>query len=97
MTNTSTNVFALIFIIAIQFQHGHTFKVLGIFHKTAKSHFIAGSALMKGLANAGHEVTIISNYPQSNPIKNYRDIDISIPEDILSSKFKLKKKIPMFD
>lgn len=90
MANSSTIAFALISIIAIQFQYGHTFKVLGIFHKTSKSHFIAGSALMKGLAYAGHNVTVISNYPQNKPIENYRDIDISNPDDDNNVSSKLK-------
>lgn len=40
------------------------------------SHYITGSALMKGLAAAGHEVTVISPYPQAKPLKNYRDITV---------------------
>lgn len=42
----------------------------------AKSHYITGSALMKGLAAAGHEVTVISPFPQTKPLKNFRDIKV---------------------
>lgn len=50
------------------------YKILGVFPTMAKSHYITGSALMKGLAAAGHEVTVISPFPQAKPLKNFRDI-----------------------
>lgn len=52
------------------------YKILGIFPTMAKSHYIAGSGLMKGLAAAGHEVSVISAFPQEKPLKNYRDIKV---------------------
>lgn len=53
-----------------------SYKILGVFPSMSKSHFIVGSALMRGLAEAGHEVTVLSPYPLSKPLKNYRDIDV---------------------
>ncbi|XP_055610277.1 UDP-glycosyltransferase UGT5-like [Uranotaenia lowii] len=53
-------------------------KILGIFPTTAKSHYIIGSSLMKALAKKGHEVTVVSPFPQSKPLKNYRDITTTI-------------------
>jgi glucuronosyltransferase len=32
---------------------------------------------MKGLAKAGHEVTVISAFPQSKPVANWRDVEIT--------------------
>lgn len=31
---------------------------------------------MKGLAAAGHNVTVISPYPQTKPLANFRDIPL---------------------
>ena len=39
--------------------HTSGYKILGVFHTMAKSHWILGSSLIKGLSNAGHEVIII--------------------------------------
>ncbi|XP_053677533.1 UDP-glycosyltransferase UGT5-like [Anopheles nili] len=52
-------------------------KILGIFPTSSRSHYIVGSALMKELARRGHEVTVISPFPQKKPLKNYRDIDVT--------------------
>jgi len=44
-------------------------------HTASKSHHTVGFALAKGLAAAGHEVTLISPFPQKKPVKNLFDID----------------------
>jgi glucuronosyltransferase len=49
-------------------------KVLGIFPFQAKSHFIVASALLRELANRGHDVTVISHHPQTEKIANYTDV-----------------------
>ncbi|KAF2889898.1 hypothetical protein ILUMI_16275, partial [Ignelater luminosus] len=53
-------------------------KILGIFPNSGYSQYILGSALMKGLANRGHEVTMISAYNQKNPVKNLREISTKV-------------------
>lgn len=50
------------------------YKILGVFPITAKSHFILFESLMKTLAKRGHQVDIVSHFPQKKPIKNYQDI-----------------------
>jgi glucuronosyltransferase len=59
----------------------HGAKILGVFPLPGKSHFIVSSALMKELANRGHQVTVLSPFPEKSPIPNYTDIDISITRD----------------
>lgn len=51
-------------------------KILAVFPVTAPSHYILGSALLRGLAEKGHDVTMISAFGEKNPPKNgsYRDI-----------------------
>ncbi|XP_039443467.1 UDP-glycosyltransferase UGT5-like [Culex pipiens pallens] len=52
-------------------------KILGILPTAGKSHYIIGAAYMKTLAEAGHEVTVISPFPLKNPPKHYRDIELT--------------------
>ena len=49
-------------------------KILGIFPFQGKSHFIVASALLQELANRGHDVTVISHYPQMEKRANYTDV-----------------------
>jgi len=63
-----------VFLCAIIVSNVSGYKILGVFHPPAKSHYIVGHALMKGLAEAGHEVTIITPFKEKNPIKNYEEV-----------------------
>lgn len=51
-------------------------NILVIFPHPGTSHFHAFAKLFKGLANKGHEVTVISNCPAKDRIPNYRDVQI---------------------
>lgn len=51
-------------------------RILGVFPHVAKSHFMMSEVLMKGLASKGHEVVVISHFPQETPIPNYTDISL---------------------
>lgn len=64
------------------------YKILGVFHPPARSHYIVGHALMKGLAKAGHEVTIITPFKEKHPIENYEEIYLenSLAEAIKGNK-----------
>jgi glucuronosyltransferase len=52
------------------------YKILALFPHTAKSHFVMGEALMKGLAARGHQVFVVSHFPQDQPVANYTDISL---------------------
>jgi hypothetical protein len=52
-------------------------KVLGVLPFGSTSHFAIGHSILKSLAKADHQVTVISPFPQKKPIKNYRDVDCS--------------------
>ncbi|KAH8294624.1 hypothetical protein KR018_000626 [Drosophila ironensis] len=41
-----------------------------------KSHHTVGEALAKGLTAAGHEVTLVSSFPQKKPLRNLTDVDV---------------------
>lgn len=57
-------------------------KVLGVVPFGSSSHFAIGSSILKTLAKADHEVTVISPYLQKKPLKNYRDVDASSVLDL---------------
>ena len=57
------------------------YRILGVFPFKGKSHFMMFEKLMKGLAKQGHQVDVISCFPQKKPYSNYTDL-IVIPSDI---------------
>lgn len=67
-----------------------SYKILGIFHTSSKSHYIAGGALMKGLAEKGHDVTVISPFPQDKPLKDFHDVAVFGVDKLLDGKCYLR-------
>ncbi|XP_062549718.1 UDP-glucosyltransferase 2-like [Armigeres subalbatus] len=61
-----------ILLLLVTFSEGA--KILGVLPMVATSHFNIGAGIMKTLANAGHDVTVISPFSLKNPPKNYREI-----------------------
>ncbi|XP_041451016.1 UDP-glycosyltransferase UGT5-like [Drosophila obscura] len=52
------------------------YNYLVVLHTAARSHYHVGSALAKGLAAAGHQVTIVSPFELKKPIKNIKDVNV---------------------
>jgi glucuronosyltransferase len=63
----------LLVIIGVQGVKGA--RILGLFPLPSFSHFAVPSALLKELANRGHQVTVYSPFPEKSPISNYTNID----------------------
>jgi len=77
-----SGVVCLGFLLSIFVAHGaHGAKILGIFPLPGKSHFIVSSALLKELANRGHQVTVFSPFPEKSPIPNYTNIDTTLTRE----------------
>ncbi|EAT45643.1 AAEL003102-PA [Aedes aegypti] len=81
MAARSTVALALLLLVA--FSEGA--KILGVIPTAGKSHFNIGSGFMKALAEAGHDVTVISPFALKNAPKNYRTIEV--PEVLAESNF----------
>ncbi|XP_055537533.1 UDP-glycosyltransferase UGT4-like [Wyeomyia smithii] len=64
-------------------------KILCLFPTGSKSHVLGPQTLLKHLASRGHEVTMVSAFPLSKPVKNYRDVYVPIQSgfDTMMSKF----------
>jgi glucuronosyltransferase len=61
-------------------------KVLGVFPFPARSHLIVHKALMFELARRGHEVTVVSSFPENKAIPNYTDIELKTSmQDLMGS------------
>ncbi|XP_065368553.1 uncharacterized protein LOC135961001 [Calliphora vicina] len=69
-------LFLGLLLTLLSVDHLESYKFLGVLHFSSKSHFIVGSALMRGLVEKGHEVTVISPFPLKKPLKNYHDVPV---------------------
>ncbi|KAJ0176088.1 hypothetical protein K1T71_008262 [Dendrolimus kikuchii] len=65
-------------------------NILGVFPYQGKSHFFVFETFLKELASKGHRVTVISHFPQKEPIDNYQDISLAGKSKILEDVFPLK-------
>jgi glucuronosyltransferase len=59
-------------------------RILGMFPFPARSHLIVHKALMFELAKRGHEITMVSAFPENKPISNYTDIPLKTDMNALS-------------
>lgn len=51
-----------------------TYNYLVVSPSAARSHYQVGFSLVKGLANSGHNITLISAFKQKNPVDNIKDV-----------------------
>ncbi|KAJ8918831.1 hypothetical protein NQ315_011117 [Exocentrus adspersus] len=67
---------ALIIVIAAVFNSVDCSKILLVFPFPSPSHYILGSSLARGLAEAGHDITMVSPFHEANPPRNsvYKDV-----------------------
>lgn len=70
------NFFATLALVSILWSASESANILGVFPFKFKSHFIVYDALMVELALRGHNVTVVSPFPKSKPLTNFRDIDV---------------------
>lgn len=70
-------------------------KVLGLFPHPGISHFHFFHPIMEGLAEAGHEVSVVSHFPNKNPVARYKDFPLS-GVDKLTNSVDLKVSTDLF-
>lgn len=58
-------------------------NILGIFPYHGTSNFLVFQVYLRELANRGHNVTVISHFPDKNPPANYHDISLAGTIEIL--------------
>ncbi|CAG9854537.1 unnamed protein product [Phyllotreta striolata] len=59
------------------------YRILVVFPLPSRSHYILGNGVGRGLANAGHDVTVIAPYEDKNAPKNYKNVVLTGVEDAL--------------
>lgn len=82
-------LFSAIFLLT--YQHVCGYRILGIFPHVGKSHSYAFEPLMRGLAEKGHEVTVISHFPLENPPPTFKDISLKGSLKIWIHAFNLEE------
>lgn len=87
MTNSSLKLVAFFLLICCT-TNGH--RILGLFPHPGLSHFHFFHPVMKGLAEAGHEVTVVSHFPNKEPIENYKDEALKGKHDGLQNFMNLE-------
>jgi hypothetical protein len=65
-----------VFLLLTSFSEYRGTRILGLFPITGPSHAAVNFALVKELAQRGHQVTVLSPFPQEKPIPNYTDIAV---------------------
>lgn len=63
--------FLFIFICV---QHVESYNILAIFPLHSKSHFVMFERLLIELTDRGHEVDVVSHFPQNKPIPRYCNV-----------------------
>lgn len=64
-------------------------KILGLFPHPGISHFHFFHPIMRGLAERGHDVTVVSHFPDKSPPIGYRDVPLT-GRETLSNTVDLK-------
>lgn len=73
------NAVFILFIVICTLRNLHAARILALFHQNSESHFVMFEPLLKALSARGHNVVVVSHFPQHSPVKNYADISISGP------------------
>jgi len=64
----------VIFVCLLWISVSSAYRFIGVIPFQSPSHFIIFETLMKGLVSKGHQVDVISAFPQKRPYPNYTDI-----------------------
>ncbi|PSN46991.1 hypothetical protein C0J52_17349 [Blattella germanica] len=69
-------IWVTLLVVTLLNSTGNAARILGVFPYNGKSHFLMFEVLMKALSARGHEVEVVSHFPQKTPLANYTDISI---------------------
>ncbi|XP_074037721.1 UDP-glycosyltransferase UGT5 [Leptinotarsa decemlineata] len=67
----------LVFFASVTVERSDELNILVVFPHSGKSHQLVFDPLFKELTVRGHNLTVITEFPQKEPVKNWRDISIS--------------------
>lgn len=86
-----------VFIVTMVIPQSTSLRILGLFPHPGMSHFHFFNPIMLGLAEAGHDVTVVSHFTDSNAPSNYKNLMIGGEEPLINSvdlavSVKMKQK-----
>lgn len=76
MVYIRSSVFPVLLLFLLCYSSS-SYRILGIFPLPIASHFTFIQPIMRELAEAGHNVTVISYFPDSSAPANYKDIQLT--------------------
>ncbi|XP_070065012.1 uncharacterized protein [Drosophila virilis] len=89
---------ALLTLLCVQVDAGRPLKVLGLFPHPGVSHFHFFQPIMHALAEAGHDVSVVSHFPAKNPPIRYKDFPLTGTEKLTNSvDLKFFEKRPFYN
>lgn len=83
----------MLLLAAVLINGVYGLRILGIFPHLGASHFRFFHPIMKRLAETGHQVTVISHFPEKNPHPNYKDLSLNAAEEL---SINLEVKIVLY-
>lgn len=66
----------IIYLFILTFTLIHSYNILVFFPFMATSHFLLYTPLFNELASMGHNLTVVSHFPQKRKVPNYRDVSL---------------------
>lgn len=86
---------AVVLLFLVTSSSVYSLRILGLFPHPGVSHFHFFHPVMRALADAGHDVTVVSHFPDSQSPSNYHDMKLPTT-NTLSNSVDLKVTIAIF-
>lgn len=80
----------ILLFIVLGSRTSESYRILGLFPHPAISHFRAFEPLLVELASLGHEVVVVSHFPEKNAPENYRDLVLN-QNDIMTGSASVEE------
>lgn len=80
--------------VVILLDTASSLRILGIFPHLGASHFRFFHPIVTRLAEIGHQVTVVSHFPEKNPHPNYHDLTLTRQDELsvnLEVRFEREK------
>lgn len=74
-----------ILVMMMVISKSSSLHILGLFPHPGVSHFHFFHPIMVGLAEKGHNVTVVSHFPDANAPSNYKDLVIGGQDNLTNS------------
>lgn len=87
------HLFLVLLNITVLAGYSFAFNVLAVFMIPYKSHYIGPEKLLNSLAADGHQVTLISPFPQTDPLPNFIHVTLTGIEEAIHGILLIRKYI----